>query len=395
MCETLAEVRSAMEALGSQLDARTATISTASRRLEDAIAIQHMAAAIAADHAARVSEGDDWRRNGAKSAAEDIAKRTGTSVGSAIETLKTAERLQDLPEVAEAAKRGELSPQQTKAVAEAAAVAPTEEQRLVELAGKVPLRELQDECGRTKAAHTDAEANRRRIHAGRSLRTWDDKAGTGQLHAKGPAHVIAAMAARIQVERDRIFKEHRRDGEHESPDAYAFDALEQLLCGDAPSAAAPDYKLIIRFDIPTLFRGYPIDGETCDVAGSPVAVSVIEELLTRANPFITAVITNGEAITGVVHLGRQPTAKQQTALEWLYPTCAAEGCSQSARLQRDHREDWADTHVTIFDLLDLLCAHHHGLKTRENWRLVEGTGKRAFVPPDDPRRPQHAPPSAA
>ncbi|MEY2567648.1 MAG: hypothetical protein QOE35_2177 [Actinomycetota bacterium] len=77
-------------------------------------------------------------------------------------------------------------------------------------------------------------------------------------------------------------------------------------------------------------------------------------------------------------------------------TCAAAGCSQSARLQRDHRDDWAKTHFTLFDLLDLLCAHHHRLKTTKGWGLVEGRGKRAFVPPDDPRHPRHAkdPPAA-
>jgi hypothetical protein len=82
-------------------------------------------------------------------------------------------------------------------------------------------------------------------------------------------------------------------------------------------------------------------------------------------------------------------------LEWIYPTCAVEGCGQSARLQRDHRIDWSTSKVTMFDLLDLLCAFHHGLKTTKGWRLVEGRGKRPFVPPDDPRHPQHAPPDAA
>jgi hypothetical protein len=87
----------------------------------------------------------------------------------------------------------------------------------------------------------------------------------------------------------------------------------------------------------------------------------------------------------------------ETALQWLYPTCAVEGCGQVARLQKDHRDDWARTKVTFFLGLDLLCAHHHGLKTRANWGLVDGKGKRAFVAPDDPRHPNyaHAPPEAA
>jgi hypothetical protein len=110
-----------------------------------------------------------------------------------------------------------------------------------------------------------------------------------------------------------------------------------------------------------------------------------------------AVATRGKEVLGVVHVGRRPTAFQQSALEWLYPTCAAEGCSALGRLQVDHRLDWAQRHITVFDLLDRLCAHHHHLKTHEGWALTPGSGKRAFVAPDDPRHPgrANAPPGAA
>jgi hypothetical protein len=64
-------------------------------------------------------------------------------------------------------------------------------------------------------------------------------------------------------------------------------------------------------------------------------------------------------------------------------------------LEVDHRDDWAKTRRTIFDLLDRLCRHHHDLKTRDNWALVDGRGKRAFVPPDDRRHPRHTDTPAA
>jgi hypothetical protein len=315
------------------------------------------------------------------------------SVGQAAEALTTAEQLEELAAVADAARRGELSPQQTAAVAGAASVAPGEQERLIDEAKRRSLKELKDLCGATRAAHTDADANRKRIRDERYCSTWDDGHGAGHLHATGPAEAIAAMAARIDAERDRIFEAARKDGRHEPPGAYGFDALKALLLGEA-EAGKVDAKVIWRIDFDAFLRGYAIDGEICDVAGCPVAVSAVEDLLATANPLLAAVITKGEAIAGVVHFGRAPTAKQQTALEFLYPTCAAEGCSQSARLQRDHREDWAKTKVTIFDLLDLLCPFHHGLKTTKGYGLVEGRGKRAFVPPEDERHPQHAPPAA-
>ena len=343
--------------------------------------------------AARVTECGRWRGDGSKSPADYIAKRTGVSVGQATDALKTAEQLAELSDVDAAARRGELSPQQAAAVASAASVAPSEQTRLVAEAKRLPLRDLKDECGRTRAAHSDAEARRTRIRAERYCSTWTDPDGAGHLHAKGPAEVIAGMAARIDAERDAIFETARKGGRQESSGAYAFDALERLILGQAATGAI-EAKVIWRVDLEAFLRGYATGGETCDVAGCAVAVSAVEDLLATGSPFLAAVVTKGEAISGVVHFGRAPTAKQQRGLEFLYPTCAVEGCSQSARLQRDHRKDWAKTHVTIFDLLDLLCAFHHGLKTTKGWGLVEGRGKRAFVPPEDERHPQHAPPAA-
>src|ERR1700677_5009694 len=39
------------------------------------------------------------------------------------------------------------------------------------------------------------------------------------------------------------------------------------------------------------------------------------------------------------------------------------------------------THITVLELLDTLCRYHHRLKTTKGWALVEGRGKRDFVPP--------------
>ncbi|MFN2502792.1 MAG: hypothetical protein ABR540_00890 [Acidimicrobiales bacterium] len=92
-------------------------------------------------------------------------------------------------------------------------------------------------------------------------------------------------------------------------------------------------------------------------------------------------VADGRRVVGVAHLGRRPTASQQTALEWLYPTCAVEGCSAGTWLENDHRVDWATSHVTVLDLLDRLCRHHHDLKSLDGWALVHGRGKRPFVHP--------------
>ncbi len=174
--------------------------------------------------------------------------------------------------------------------------------------------------------------------------------------------------------------------------------VERVRGDDAAGATRKGpAKVIARVDLTSLLRGYPVEGDLCELVGfGPVAVSAMRDLMDTGDPFLAAVVTKGHEVVGVAHLGRRPNAHQRTALEWLYPTCAAEGCAPVAFLEFDHRVDWADSHVTVFDLLDRLCSHHHRLKTREGWCLVDGRGKRAFVPPDHPEHPGHgrAPPVA-
>ncbi len=91
----------------------------------------------------------------------------------------------------------------------------------------------------------------------------------------------------------------------------------------------------------------------------------------------------------MAHLGRHPNAFQRTALEWLHPGCAVRGCNQQVRIEWDHREDWAKTHVTALPQLDGPCRYHHRVKTTRGWMFVERRGKRTFVAPEDPRHPKY------
>jgi hypothetical protein len=271
---------------------------------------------------------------------------------------------------------------------------------LDQLQSGASLPELREQAARIKnAAHPDPEARRKKIHDERFLRQFTDGEGGWNLRMRDNPEVGAQIMARLDQITEEIFHEARREGRQERRDAYAADALLRLATrepGDGKKRSAKA-KIIFRIDWAAWLRGYPVEDEVMELVGfGPVAASTIDDALV-AGGFVAAVITKAKLLTGVAHLGRPPTTKQQTALEWLYPSCAVMGCAQVARLQRDHRIDWADTKITLLEWLDLLCPHHHGLKTQKNWQLVAGTGKRAFVPPDDPRHPgnANAPPVAA
>jgi hypothetical protein len=149
----------------------------------------------------------------------------------------------------------------------------------------------------------------------------------------------------------------------------------------------PRYLALLRVDATALRRGRVDGGELCEIAGvGPVPVSVARDLLGEA--IVKLVITRGVDVANVTHLGRGPTTAQKIALMWANPTCTVEGCHRR-RIEYDHRKPWSETRHTRLDELDPLCEFHHDLKTRLGWALVPGTGKRAFVPPDDPRHPRH------
>jgi Domain of unknown function (DUF222) len=391
-----------MSMYATRFDPARVSAGDVARVVEDAAAIEKMAATVKSLAAARVAETNVWKRDGDLSAAHHLARTTGTPVGQARDALESARRLRGLPATEAAARRGDLSAHQVAVITDAASADPGAEARLLKQAHSGSYGELRDECARTKANVSDLEERRRRIHRRRYLRTWADTDGAALLQMRDNPEVVAGIMATLEPIRHELADIARQNGRREREDAHAADALAELArrADRAGSLASRSRraKILARVDLPALLRGYPTGDETCELAGyGPVAVSALRDLIDTEDPFLAAVVTAGQNVVGVAHLGRRPNAGQLSALEWLYPTCAAEGCNALAYLETDHREDWATTHTTILELLDRLCGHHHDLKTRENWALVEGRGKRAFVPPDDTRHPRnaHAPPAAA
>lgn len=519
MCSRLEDFRRSIVAYAAQFDATALTAAQAGEAVLVCAQIEGSVASIKSLAAARAAEGAAWRSEGYRSAADELAQKTGISPSTAKRALDTGRRLQAQPDVAKAALSGQLSPEQTAVVAEGVEADPDKATKLLEQARRGSLSELSDEVARVKAAVTDREARRKAIHARRFLRRWSDR--DGALHAHLYGHVedgttmwrmLDPIRRRLAALRDANASD-ANSGDANSGDANAGDAnagdakanrepfealdydaliamaqiaaggsgelsLEDLLelglfpqldaamladlkrrsTGSAASAgshaqpqpgrqpdprpepspepgdgAYPDHgakpepgpgpgadtdpptdargpssptpaaarrrpprlvggptKILVRVDLETLLRGVPLEGELCEITGyGPIPVSVIDKLAANGNAFLVGVLTKNQQVIGVYRHRRRPDVAQASALEFLYPTCAVAGCNARAALQIDHREDWARTRFTVFDLLDRLCPRHHRQKTNHGWALVPGTGKRAFVPPDDQRHPRH------
>jgi len=355
--------------------------------------------------AARYEEAGAWKRNGARSPEDDIARKTGTGTRRARRKLSTSKRLVKQPKTDAAVRSGRLSPEQADEVSDGADASPAAEDDLLDTAQREPLHDLRRKVAEERAkADRDREERARRLHRQRCVRRWEDPDGMANLLLRLPGQAMAEVDARLKPLVDRAFADARHAGRMEPVEAYTADVVKQLLLSEPttdearPSggrqAVRPEKKVIALIDVTALNRGRVEGDETCEIAGvGPVAVSEVRRLLSDA--FLTVVFRKGTDICNVTHLGRQVTATQRTALEARGGAC--ERCGSRYLLDIDHNEGWALTRDTRVEDLSWFCWHCHDLKTRHHLRAVGEPNAKRFVKRNgedwDPP-PDHGPPRA-
>jgi hypothetical protein len=376
MCGTLAELKQACSAFAARFDAALVPHAQLAEVLTDAGTLEKIFANIAALSAARMAGGAGG--GSVREAVSGLARASGTSLAEAANALEAAKQIEAQPEVAAAVRLGELSRQQAGLVAGAVANNPSAAPQLLELARGASMRELAEESLRARSSGLGAEARRQAVHASRSLRFYTSSDGAFNLHARATTEEGAMVMAALRPLADKAFEAARKEGRRERPEAYAWDALVRLASsggggGDGGGGGGgghdgadggggdrgagdggrwgrgPRAEVMVKVDYSALLRGYPVDGETCDIPGfGPTTVEAVRAMIATGDPVLKAIVTNGKKVVGVVHMRRRPNAYQKSALDWLFPTCAAKGCATRACfLETDHREDWAHTHVSV------------------------------------------------
>ena len=390
---------SGFSALCRHLDPDSLPLPDAPAMLASLANIERLAAGARVRLARRAEESGQWRRDGYKSCPEWLARQTGTSTGAAQSSLETSKRIEGQPHTDIALQRGELSEGQANTVSDAASVNPEAERDLVRKAKTSSTKDLREAAGKAKAAaDTNPEATHRRQHANRSCRTWTDSEGMFNLLLRNTPEIGAELKAALEPFVNHIFNQARRQGRHESSEAYAADAVTDIFRAanaspgsssasglkdrspdqdnanaSAPVASAemnrprpgsmrPDSKVIAFVDWLALVRGHREGDETCEIAGlGSVPVSTVRAML--GDTTLALVIRDGVDVLHVTHLGREVTAHQRTALEARGYRCCVPGCASSFRLEIDHVTGWAVTKKTELADLDWLCRHHHDQKT--------------------------------
>ena len=208
---------------------------------------------------------------------------------------------------------------------------------------------------------------------------------------------------------DKAFDAARKQGRRERPEAYAWDALVGLASsggggaggsGDWAMAVAagggtwprgPRRQVMVRVDYSALLRGYPVDGETCDIPGfGPTTVEAVRAMIATGDPELKAIVDQRQ---GRRRCGAHAPAPQRLPKKWsrlLVPDLSAMGSVHEGLFLTDRPPRRLGAYPrhgarAARQALPLppQAEDHQGLG------LGRGTGERDFVPPDDPRHPRH------
>jgi hypothetical protein len=377
--ELLGSVRSV--AAGMDVDAFDAHV--AARVAEQCAEAERLFAALRCFATATLTDRALWRREGFRSAAAWMASKTGTAVGPAVAILQMVDQLGNLPFVAAAFRAGVLSEAQAREIVDVASEVPEAEEQLLQAAGKLSLRGLQEECRRVEAAAiVDEDGRYRRVHRSRHVRDWVDRHGVGHLSLRTTPDELARLVAEMDNRRDEMVSDAIRGGWFENLEAHRADALVDLARPDSAAPAGPASMVHVVVDYDALVRGHTVTGEQCEIPGiGPIPVSAARRLSEDA--FLKVIVTKGVDVVGVAHGGQTIPAHLRSALEVRDPKCVVPRCDVRRRLQIDHRQTFNRTRVTKLDDLARLCPWHHHQKTFLGYTYRGGPGTWQWIPPEN------------
>ncbi|MGH9000232.1 MAG: DUF222 domain-containing protein [Acidimicrobiia bacterium] len=335
--------------------------------------------------AGRVSDAEVWRRGGWRSMADWIDSQTRAGRSQSTSAVETAERLAGCAAVEAELRAGRMSETQAHAIVAAAAVRPDAEEHLVGFARDHSVRQLLDECRRVKACAASAGDDHERLRRGRSFRHWVGRDGAVCVSGRFTPEAGAPVITAVEHRKAKVAQAARRHGEREPFDAYAADALVELVTEDRGVTAGrsrPEATVVVHVAYEALVRGAAGDGEVCEVSGvGPVPVEVARRL--AEDSILRVLVTKGGVPFAVTDGQRTIPPAPRTLLEARDRECVVPGCDVTRGLQIDHRQPFAAGGPTSPENCSRLCARHHDMKTYQGWRLGGRPGAWTWTPPAD------------
>ncbi len=348
---------------------------------------------------------EGWRLQGFGSAAEWLAWRTGVTLGTARERVRTALALTQLPQTSAAMRNGELSFSKVRALTRAAT--PDNEATLLELARSGSAAMLERVVRGWKKLDRAGELRAEQLrHRTRTFSAWVDDDGMVVVKGRLDPEVGAALMRAVEAASDALFRDSTQANadptddttpEQRRADAVGLIAERALAAGlggeGAPvsGSRAERYQVMLHVDPETLTEhGEPGKSELED--GTRVSAETSRRIACDAGVVRIARGANG-AVVGVGRKTRSVPPSVRRALEVRDRGCRFPGCGLRFT-DAHHVKHWADGGETSLRNLVLLCRKHHRAVHEGGVRVrLDVEGRVAFFAPsgrvlaDVPPRP--------
>ena len=327
-----------------------------------------------------------------------LAQTAGLSRKEAAGQVKTAQRLQVLPDVQRAVEDGRVSFANARVLADASEKTSPEavsgDCELLAKASSLPADQFAREASRWSAQRKadSTEADWQRLRRRRRLRIWDGD--DGMVHLRGEFDPVAGAKLRKRLcEQAEAFRRGDRkhaDGEERCHDQRMADALEALTADGTGGGA--NRRTGRRADISIVQHLSP-DGtrDFAEIAGGAVIPqSVLEEHM--CNAAVAGIVFSDKGVPlWHGHTKTIATEAQFRALIAKYGGCA--GCGAPPLLcQAHHIRPVSQGGATDITNMIPLCWHCHHKVHHHNWKVVpDGRGLCTIAPSDRIRHgPAHA-----
>jgi hypothetical protein len=321
--------------------------------------------------------------NGFRSCAEWLSWRVGLDPGAARERVRVARALGELPQLAAALARGELSYAKVRALTRVAT--PETEARLLAVGRAGTAAHVERIVRGWRRVDRQGEAQEAAArHRGRALQVYPDTDGMLVVRGRLEPEVGAVLIRALEAAREALYAKRQAaavgGAEMDPPsqgqqqaDALALVAETALQRGLDPGSGSERYQVVVHVDAAVLADpGQP--GQSVLEDGVHVSAETSRRLACDATRVVLRHAGDGQ----VLDVGRRtrtiPPALRR-ALQARDRGCRFPGCVVR-HAQGHHLHHWANGGPARLDNLALVCRFHHRAVHEEGYRVerdAEGT----------------------
>ena len=325
--------------------------------------------------------------NGFPSCAAWLTWRVGLAPGAAREHVRVARALGNLPLLAGALARGELSYSKVRELTRVATQ--DTEERLLGVGRAGTAEHVARIVRGWRRVDRQAEAREEALrHASRALHVYPDSDGTVRIKGRLTAEVGALLVQALAAAREALYQQRRQQDpeadpptmEQQQADALALLAETALHQGLDPGNSGERYQVVIHVDAEVL-ADTDAPGQSALEDGARVPAGTSQRLACDASRVVMRHSRDGRVVEVDARTRTIPPAIRR-ALHHRDRGCRFPGCGVRFG-QGHHIQHWAQGGPTNLSNLAMLCRRHHRAVHEEGYEVErQADGVLRFRRPD-------------